>query len=214
MSRNVALALIVACLFASMVANPANAETRGILGIGIGAVSAVGTPVGDENGPSQLFTFRGEALFGPSDWFLLAADVSIGLPHTYDGLVAGGGAQEVEVQMVFFDGLVGVYKVFSDGGFIYLGGGLTVASADVTDTRTDPGDIDIFETDFGASLGFVYGLGLGLPISEDIFGFVSARQRFVTGEGEIRGPGFRADQDVSLGGFDMAVGVGFGFGLD
>ena len=98
-------------------------------------------------------------------------------------------------------------------GYFYLGAGFAIASADRKDTITDAGGTEVFDSDPGTSLGVAFGAGFGLPVSDNVFGYVSLRQRFVTAEVETTGPGLVTRQDVSLGGLDVAAGVAFGFGL-
>lgn len=212
MSRNAKLIVAAVCLVSALGASSASAM-RGVLGAGLGTVNGVGSPIGDRNTSSQLFTLNGFGLLGVNPWLGVMADISIGLPRSYNGAVSGGETQKVELKAFFFDALAGVYKTYSDGGFFYLGLGFTVATADREDTVADSGGVEIFKSDPGTSLGVVFGANIGLPIKDDIFGFLSLRQRFVTADVEKTGPNFRSTQDVSLGGLEVSAGVAFGIGL-
>ena len=212
MRRKVSLVVSVSCLLCLLAVDGSKAEMRGVLGAGFGTVSGIGGPVGDGNTSAQLFTLHAFGLFGLNSWGAIIGDITFGLPRTYNGSIAGGESQKVELSSFYFDALAGVYQTYSEGGYMYLGAGFAIATANREDTIADPG-IEVFDSDVGASFGFSFGAGFGLPIREEIFGFISVRQRFLTAEVETTGPGFSSMQDVSIGGPEIDVGIAFGIGI-
>ena len=212
MIRKISLIASVTCLLCLLVADGSRAEMRGLLGAGVGTVSGVGGPIGDGNTSAQLFTLHGFGLVGLNSWGGLIGDITFGLPRTYNGAIAGGESQKVEVSSFFFDALACVYKTYSAGGYTYLGAGFAVATGNREDTIADAGGTEVFDTDVGTSFGFSFGAGFGLPLGNDIFGFISLRQRFLTADVETTGPGFASRQDVSIGGTEVDIGVAFSIG--
>lgn len=212
MRRKVRLVASVTCLLCILVVDGSRAEMRGVLGAGVGTVSGVGGPIGDGNSSAQLFTLHGFGLVGLNSWGGLLGDFTFGLPRTYNGAIAGGESQKVELSSFFFDALACVYKTYSAGGYTYLGAGFVIATGNREDTISDGGGVEVFDADIGTSFGFSFGAGFGLPIREDVFGFISLRQRFLTADVQTTGPGFSSRQDVSIGGPEIDIGVAFGVG--
>jgi len=189
------------------------AERRGILGAGVGTVESVGGPIGDGNTGGQLFTLHGFGLFELNSWAAIVGDLTFGLPKTYNGTIAGSDTQKIEVNAFFIDVLGGVYQTFTEGGYLYGAAGIAIGWADRDDTIVTGTTTTVFASDAGTSFGFSFGAGFGLPIKDDIFGFISFRQRFMTAEVETTAPGFSQRADVTIGGPEVAVGVAFGVGL-
>ena len=213
MKRKLSLIVLVTCLLCVLIPEGSRAEKRGVLGAGIGVVDGVGGPVGDGNTSGQLFALHGFGLFGLNSWSAVIADITFGLPRTYNGVISGGESQKVELSAFFFDVMGGVYKTQSDGGYMYLAAGFSIATVNRDDTIADTGTVEVFKSDAGTSFGFSFGAGFGLPIREEVFGFVSLRHRFLTADVETTGPGFTSRGDVSIGGPEVTVGVAFGVGI-
>ena len=167
MQRKVSLIVSVTCLLCLLAANGSRAEMRGVLGAGVGTVSGIGGPIGDGNTSAQLFTLHGFGLFGLNSWGAVIGDITFGLPRTYNGSVAGGESQKVELSSFYFDALAGVYQIYSEGGYMYLAAGFAIATANREDTIADPG-VEVFDSDAGATFGFSFGAGFGLPIRNSI----------------------------------------------
>ncbi len=206
MKRILGIALILCCALPGIAADTAAEGMKGALQVGIGAANVTGGP--DLGLSYQVFTLQAAGLLFPSPWAAVIADFSYGLPHTYE-YKNYGNRVEIKVQASYLDGLLGVYKVFSDGGFVYLGAGVTVGFGgfDVKDNGVSTDDFDI-----KTSIGFACGAGLALPITDRMSGFVNLRQRFIKNELEITDDSEIRSYDMSSGGTEVTVGLSWTFG--
>jgi len=205
MKRILVVVLILCCTVSIQAADTAAAGIKGALQAGIGAANVAGGP---EFGLSyQVFTLQATGLYFPSKWATVIADFSYGLPSSYE-YKHDGDTDEVKAQSSYLDGMVGVYKTFSDGGFVYLGAGATVGFGVLEVTNSDGSS---YEFDLKTSVGLVYGAGLALPITDAFMGFVNVRQRFIKAELELEPDGTRT-YDMSNSGMEMVIGLGWTFG--
>lgn len=206
MKRTLVIALVLCCALSGIAADTAAEGTKGALQVGIGAANVTGGP--DLGLSYQVFTLQAAGLLFPSPWAAVIADFSYGLPHTYE-YKNNGDSAEIKVQASYLDGLLGVYKVFSDGGFVYLGAGITVGFGgfDVKDNGVSTNDFDI-----KTSIGFACGAGLALPITDRMSGYVNVRQRFITSELQISDEDDLRIYNLSTGGTEMTVGLSWTFG--
>jgi len=204
--NRVILLLVVLCIAVSGFVSDADAEVRWAIQAGLGAANVAGSP---GFGGYQVVTLSADAMFFLSKWAVALVGVSYGFPHKYER-VDSDGTDTIEIQSSYLDGLVGVYKSFAEGGYVHLGLGLTAAWGNF-DRTPSPDDSFKLKT----SAGLLFGVGMALPITDTMQGFVNARQRIVSADLEETDltNGETRTNELSTGGTELVVGLAWAFNL-
>ncbi len=204
--RNIFVIFLLLCsVLSGLAANAAAEGTTGALQLGAGAANVVGGP--DLGLTYQVFTIQAAGIYFPSKWVAINIDFSYGLPHEYE-FKDENGTDKLEVQSSYLDGLLGVYKLLSEGGFVYLGAGIVLGWGEL---EVRPQGSSSRDWNVLTNVGFVCGAGLALPIEDKLMGFINVRQRFIETELEVDS-GDPGTYSTSNGGMEMVIGLAFAFG--
>lgn len=199
--------LLLIGFFAIMAGMTTGAAAGGISGAiqaGIGTANTTGDVEFGLN--YQVFTLEAAGMLFPNEWLAVIADISYGLPHEY-AYASSGDVIKIETKAAFADGMLGVYKTFADGGFIYAATGVAVGWGSLELKDSDPATA----YDIESGIGLVIGAGVALPIADNFMGVVTMRQRYITSEIMLEQDGSRK-ADFSIGGLDMGIGLAYYFG--
>jgi hypothetical protein len=205
--KRFSLALLVTFIvFSSIPSGTAAEGMKGALQLGGGLNIVYPMPMMGLGG-YQEFSLQAAGIFFPTDIIALMADFSLALPSTYD-YGGEGDTREIEFKTSYLDVLVGMHWPIMDTGFLYLATGISYGLSTLKMSESD-GTSNEFDIDNG--LGLAFGMGLALPVAENILAHVNIRHRYIKTE--------MLDDDVdpdsyaySLGGLETTIGFTIGFG--
>ena len=199
MKRVFAVTLAMVFVLSALSSGSALAVPKGNLQIGIGGAQVQGTPMVGLDW--KVPTIHVGAMYFPSAWAVLIADVSYGLPNEYEEK-SSTETDKITVESTYLDFMAGAVKHFDDGGFFYASVGVAVGWSGFEMSDHD-GE---FTIDTGA--GFALGAGMQIPIKNSFMGFANFTQRCIPTE-------LKEDDmslDMNAGGFEMTAGIAWTFG--
>ena len=199
MKRVLAVTLAMVFVLSALSSGSALAVPKGNLQIGIGGAQVQGTPMVGLDW--KVPTIHVGAMYFPSSWAVLIADISYGLPNEYEE-TNGTDTDKITVESTYVDIMAGAVKHFDDGGFFFASVGVAIGWSGFELSDHD-GE---FTIDTGA--GFALGAGMQIPIKNSFMGFANFTQRCI--------PTKLKEDDMSLdmnaGGFEMTAGIAWTFG--
>ena len=199
------VALVAVCVLSFTAVDFASAATTGAFQLGLGAANITGSSYIMTG--AQVVTLQASGLIFPTERAMVLVGFSYGFQTEYE-YKSENESGEFGYCARYIDGMIGTYKSFQDGGFLYFGGGVTLGWGEYgMGLFGDSGN----EFDLKTTIGFVLGAGVSLPVTDTFMGFVNARQRFIKSEVDL-GEEFLSSLDASIGGLEMTLGLAWKFG--